>query len=179
MIAHGFLAALSFSLSSYLYEQTGTLEIARFGGLLRRLPFIGSALIMAAFAGCGLPGFANFAGEVTVFFGAWNALPKITAFAAWGALIIGAIYMLRALRKILHGSISEECADICDANAWRKVPFVLLLAALLIFGFFPRVLTDKIKPNAADIAEMANAKAPQTAPGINVATAQVSGRANQ
>ena len=39
------------------------------------------ALIMAAFAGCGLPGFANFAGEVTVFFGAWQILPKITMFS--------------------------------------------------------------------------------------------------
>src|SRR6185295_14086948 len=72
MIAHGFLAALTFALSGYLYQQTGTLEIKELGGLLRKLPFIGTALLMAAFAGCGLPGFANFAGEVTVLFGAWS-----------------------------------------------------------------------------------------------------------
>src|SRR5438477_12701394 len=66
MVAHGFLAALSFAVSGYLYQQTGTLDIDRYGGLLRRLPFIGTILIMAAFAGCGLPGFANFAGEVLV-----------------------------------------------------------------------------------------------------------------
>src|SRR6266436_4727717 len=93
MIAHGFLASLTFGLAGYLYQQAGTLEIAQFGGLLRRLPFIGTVMVMAAFAGCGLPGFANFAGEVTVFFGSWQALPKMTVFAAWGALIIGAIYM--------------------------------------------------------------------------------------
>src|SRR6185503_7901578 len=80
MIAHGFLAALTFGLSGYIYQQTGTLETAQLGGLLRKLPFIGSALVMAAFAGCGLPGFANFAGEVTVFFGTWSqpALRLIT-----------------------------------------------------------------------------------------------------
>src|SRR6266702_5001157 len=72
MIAHGFLAALSFGLSGYLYQQTGTLQINQLGGLLRRLPFVGAALMMAALAGCGLPGFANFAGEVAVFFGAWR-----------------------------------------------------------------------------------------------------------
>ena len=75
MIAHGFLAALTFGLSGYIYQQTGTLEMDRLGGLLRRLPFIGAALMMAAFAGCGLPGFANFVGEITVFFGAWKAFP--------------------------------------------------------------------------------------------------------
>src|SRR5579859_3825966 len=105
MIAHGFLAALSFALSGYLYHETGTLEIEQLGGLLRRLPFIGTVLIMALFAGCGLPGFANFAGEVTVFFGAWGSFHTVVAIAAWGALITGAVYMLREIRNILHGPL--------------------------------------------------------------------------
>jgi len=169
MIAHGFLAALSFSLSGYLYQQTGTLQIERFGGLLRQLPFIGTSLIMAAFAGCGLPGFANFAGEITVFFGSWQVLPKFTIFAAWGALIVGAIYMLRAVRKMLHGPLSTEWADITDANAWRKAPFVLLLASLLVFGCFPSLLTNKIKVSAERIVVMANTKTPSVGPSVNLA----------
>ena len=86
MIAHGFLAALTFGLSGYIYQQTGTLEMKELGGLLRKLPFIGTALIMAAFAGCGLPGFANFAGEVTVFFGAWKLSNSRAAFGLGAAL---------------------------------------------------------------------------------------------
>jgi len=157
MIAHGFLAALTFGLAGYLYQQTGTLEIAQFGGLLRRLPFIGTIMIMAAFAGCGLPGFANFAGEVTVFFGAWKVFPQVTIFACWGALIIGAIYLLRAVRNILHGPVTEKWKDIADAtNPWRKAPFVLLIACLLIFGCFPRLLTDKIQPRAQEIVDALN-----------------------
>src|SRR5207249_6822478 len=107
MIAHGFLAALTFALSGYLYQQTGTLQMDQLGGLLRRLPFIGAALMMAAFAACGLPGFANFAGEVTVLFGAWNSFRLVTILACWGALIIGAIYMLRAVRAMLHGPLPD------------------------------------------------------------------------
>jgi len=72
MIAHGFLAALTFGLSGYIYNQTGTLEMSELGGLARKMRFIGVAFVMAALAGCGLPGFANFVGEVTVFFGAWQ-----------------------------------------------------------------------------------------------------------
>ena len=95
MIAHGLLAALSFGLSGYLHEQTGTLEISKLGGLLKKMPFIGTALIMAAMAGCGLPGFANFAGELLTLFGAWKTLSPFVVIAAWGALVVGAIYMLR------------------------------------------------------------------------------------
>jgi len=165
MIAHGFLAALTFGLSGYLYQQTGTLQIDQLGGLLRRLPFIGGALMMAGFAGCGLPGFANFAGEVTVFFGAWNVYRPVTVLACWGAMLIGAVYMLRALRAMLHGPLPERWAQVADAShAWRKAPFVVLLAGLFIFGFFPRLLTDKIETSVGPIVARFSAPA---APGLS------------
>lgn len=153
MIAHGLLAALTYGLSGYLFQQTGTLEIRKLGGLLQRMPFIGTALVMAMMAGCGLPGFANFAGELLVLFGSWNSLSWFVVPAAWGALVIGAIYMLRGIRNVLHGSGVDQDSTIEDANAWRKVPFVLLLAALLWFGVFPGRLINKIKPDAARIVK--------------------------
>lgn len=152
MIAHGFLAALTFAINGHLYQQTGTVEMAKLGGFLRRMPFIGSVLVMAAMAGCGLPGFANFAGEVTVFFGAWSAYKLVTILACWGALVVGAIYMLRAVRWMLHGPLPEHWSDIRDAaNLWVRAPFLILLAALLVFGFFPRLLTDKITPPVREL----------------------------
>jgi NADH-quinone oxidoreductase subunit M len=158
MIAHGFLAALTFGLAGYVYRQTGTLEIAQLGGLLRRLPFIGTALMMAALAGCGLPGFANFAGEITVLFGAWKVFPHVTVIACWAALVVGAVYAMRAVRNILHGPLPEKWVDVSDApNFWRKLPFVLLLAALLVFGFFPGLLADKIRHDAEQIISMVHA----------------------
>ena len=76
----------------------------------------------------------------------------------WGALVIGAVYMLRAVRNILHGPLPEKWNSIPDAsNTWRKLPYALLLASLLLFGFFPRLLTEKIKPSAEIIVSMATA----------------------
>jgi NADH-quinone oxidoreductase subunit M len=65
------------------------LELSQLGGLLRRLPFIGGLLMVAAFTACGLPGFANFAGEITVLFGAWKVFRPVTVLQHVGALIIG------------------------------------------------------------------------------------------
>ena len=163
MVAHGFLAALTFGLSGYLHEQTGTSDMNRMGGLLRQLPFVGAALVTAMMAGCGLPGFANFAGEVLVLFGAWKSLPWFVVAAAWGALVIGAVYMLRAIRDILHGPTPKEWAEVRDATLWRKVPFALLLASLLAFGFFPALLTEKVKPSLEPIVSQATAKPLKTA----------------
>jgi NADH-quinone oxidoreductase subunit M len=180
MVAHGFLAALSFSISGYLYQQTNTLEMAELGGLMRRLPFIGTALVMAALAGCGLPGFANFVGEIMVFFGSWTDLRAITVLAMWGALIFGAVYMLRAVRTVLHGPVSGRWDQVRDAaDPWRRLPFALLLASLLLFGVMPRLLTDKIKPAAAGVVSLvaprgaqAQAQA-QAAPQAGVPTSLV------
>jgi NADH-quinone oxidoreductase subunit M len=171
MIAHGFLAALTFAVSGYLEKQTGTLEIPQLGGLLRRLPFVGTVLIMAMFAGCGLPGFANFAGEITVFFGAWKQFNLVTCLAVWSALVIGAVYMTRAIRGILHGPLPDKWMAVVEST-WplRKIPYLVLLTGLIVFGFFPGLLVDKIKPAVARILPAQSASL-RPAPGDTVIAA--------
>ena len=169
MVAHGFLAALSFGLSGYLFAETGTRDMKRLGGLLQQLPFIGTALVMAMLAGCGVPGFGNFVGELLVMFGAWKAGFTVhphfyVAAVAWGGLVVAALYALRAVRHLLHGPTTELACEAQDALALRRVPFVLLLAALLLLGVFPRLLTDKIKPSAEATLKLGGGKPPT--PGL-------------
>jgi len=155
MIAHGLLAALSFAISGYLYQQTGTLNLDSYGGFLRRLPFMGTVTIMMVMAGCGLPAFANFVGEAMAMFGAWKAHPVVTTLAAWGALVIAAVYMLGLARSAMHGPMVELGNNLQDApGLWRKLPFALLVAGLLIFGCVPRLLTDRIAPSAEKIVQL-------------------------
>jgi NADH-quinone oxidoreductase subunit M len=154
MIAHGFLAALSFATSGYLYQQTGTLDMDQLGGLMKRLPFMGTMLMIALLAGCGVPGFANFVGEAMVLFGAWHGQGWVAGLALWGALVIGAIYMLRAAQAVLHGPLGQKWTAIEDTtNPWRRVPFILLTASLLVLGCYPRLMTDKIRTSAEAMLE--------------------------
>jgi len=153
MVAHGFLAALTFALSGYLRDELKTLDMDDMGGLLRQLPFIGTVMIMAMMAGCGLPGFAGFFGESMVFFGSWNHSEVVTMLAIWGALIIAGVYMLRAIRSIWHGD--KQWPGVCDVSGfWRKLPYGLLLGGLIVFGCFPRLLTDNIAASLASVARL-------------------------
>ena len=64
--------------------------------------------------------------------------------------------MLRAIRNIMHGPVVEYPHEIRDTvSLWRKFPYALLLASLLLFGFVPSLLTNKIKPTAQAIVESA------------------------
>jgi len=153
MVAHGLLAALVFGLSGHLFQQARTLDMEKLNGLLHGLPVWGTLMIMALMAGCGLPGFANFAGELTVFVGAWKTYPVITGIAVWSALVIGAVYMLRAIRTLLHGKRGDKTPEIEDLTWIQRTPYILLVIALLQFGFFPRLLTDKINTARAHISK--------------------------
>ena len=162
MIAHGLLAALAFGLSGHLYRQTGSLEMGRMGGLLRQMPLAGSALLMALLTGCGLPGFANFAGEITIFFAAWAAgLKTVTVIAAWSALVIGGLYMMRAIRAILHGPLGGDWAKAGDVSPLIATALGLLLAALLVFGFAPGLLAKRIEGDVEKIVRLAKPSQPQ------------------
>lgn len=160
MVAHGFLAALLFGLNGWLHARFGSTQMDRFGGLLGALPFVGTLLVMAMLAGCGLPGFAGFPGEALVLFGAWEHSRVLTVLAAWGALIIAAVYMLRAIRTVLHGPLPEKLRDAGDlTNAWHRLPYALLLAGLIFFGVWPRALVDKVQPVAAEVVGRAQSYA--------------------
>jgi NADH-quinone oxidoreductase subunit M len=199
MVSHALLAALSFAVSGWFYRHAGTLELNRFGGVLARVPFFGTVLIAALMAGCGVPGFANFAGEVTVMFGAWKQFPWFVMAAAWGGLVIGGVYMLRAIREMLHGELNPEFAALREFphseplpeplpniglgaqvvtwltwllnsalgggiwRGWRRLPYVVLLASLLLFGFAPGILTERIRPAAEELVKLATNRVPTTA----------------
>src|SRR5262249_43862855 len=96
-----------------------------------------------------------------------TVFPRPTILACWGAPIVGAIYMLRAVRTLLHGPLPDQWARVADAqNLWRKAPYLVLLASLMIFGFFPRLLTDKMQPEfhaIVTITKKANSNKPAQA----------------
>lgn len=150
LFAHGLSIAALFAMAGLLRERTGTLEFSQLGGLARQAPMLGLLFGFAAMASVGLPGFANFAGEILVFFGAFahsnpdSSLPSsyqlATAAAVWG-VVMSAVYMLRAYRKIFFGEVPAKLGPVSDINLSERAPILLLLAGLMIVGFYPKILT--------------------------------------
>src|SRR6185503_16167157 len=112
-------------------------------------------------------------------FGSWSQLQPYVVAAAWGALIISAIYMLRAVRSIAHGPLPDRWSTLADANTWRKVPFVLLMASLLAFGIWPRWLTDKITPSVTAIMAAVKSDAPTASRAQQESDVTIAARATE
>jgi NADH-quinone oxidoreductase subunit M len=154
MFGHGISVALLFALCGRMRNQLGTLEFAKLGGIASNAPFLAVIFGFAAFASLGLPGLANFAGEVMVFFGAFEAsnlgphlelgwLQWTTILALWG-VVMSAVYMLRAYRNLFFGSPTSGLF-MSDPVLGQRFPLLLLAATLLFFGCCPSVLLNLLQ----------------------------------
>jgi len=153
MFAHGIMTALLFGLVGFFYDQTHTRMVPDLGGLSRQLPFVGVAFTIGALASSGLPGTANFVSELLVFIGAWKNYPLPVIAAVFG-IVITAVYMLRAVAGVFFGPMAPKWGALTDAVKFReRLPYVLLIAILVVFGFAPSLLVDLIKTGAAPLAE--------------------------
>jgi NADH-quinone oxidoreductase subunit M len=110
-IAHGLITGLLFFLAGAIKERYGTGELAAIGGgMLTRMPRLGSILTFACVASLGLPGLAGFWGEMLALLGAYRpaaGLPRETfvTFMVVGGLgaVLTMAYFLRLLYRITHG----------------------------------------------------------------------------
>jgi NADH-quinone oxidoreductase subunit M len=158
MFAHGLSIALLFAIAGEIRKRTGTLLLDDLGGLAKVMPFAGLAFGLGTFAAIGLPGFANFAGEIMIFFGAFKngwAMERFhlfqiaTVLGLWG-VVISTVYMLRAYRKAFMGTVAERWKDLIDLRPTLRAPVAFLVGALLCYGFFPqsfvRIITPAFRP---------------------------------
>jgi NADH-quinone oxidoreductase subunit M len=107
MVAHGLSAALLFGLSGEITHRSGENRFAELGGLAKRAPVLAVLFSFASMASMGVPGLANFAGELMVFFGSYSALPSLILFgiiAIYGT-VITAIFQLRAIKNVFYGAM--------------------------------------------------------------------------
>lgn len=148
MVGHGLSAALGFAVAGEISRRTGTSWMRDLGGLAQRTPQLWFYLMIAAMASIGLPGLANFAGEIMIFFGAWSTHPVLVGIAAWG-VVLSAVAMLRAVRAIALGSMSQavEAEGVSDLQGVRETwPFAVLTLALLLVGIIPLVVYGPAQP---------------------------------
>jgi NADH-quinone oxidoreductase subunit M len=154
MFAHGLSIALLFAIAGELRKRTGTLVFDELGGLAKAMPFAGLVFGFGIFAAIGLPGFANFAGEIMIFFGSFkngwemdrlHIFQIATVLALWG-VVISTVYMLRAYRKTFMGVLSERWETVVDLRSGLRLPVAVLIGALLCYGFFPQSFVRIVTP---------------------------------
>ncbi len=165
MVAHGFSAALLFLLATSIHHRTQTFDLDEMGGLVKHAPVLSAFFVAATLASIGLPGFANFWGEITIFVAAWKVFPVLTVIAV-GGVVISAIYGLRAAARVFFGPQTEAFDKVLEEKpaadlSWsEKLPALILLVSLLALGFWPKLMSDSINESVTEIYTAAEAVEP-------------------
>jgi len=149
MVAHGLSVALLFLLTTCTYHRTLTFDMEQMGGVVQKAPVLAWLFVAATFASIGLPGFANFWGELTIFVALWNFSHWVTIIALTGT-VISAVYGLRAAARVFFGPPTETFAQVAasrptaDLTWGEKVPAMILVGALLFIGFWPKSFSTAV-----------------------------------
>ena len=185
MFAHGLSVALMFHLSQSVADRTGTFDMAKMGGLAKQAPVLAAFFVAATMASIGLPGFANFWGELSIFVSLACLKPFWLVALVIASIVISAIYGLRAVARIFYGSPNpeglpaEQFALVKDITPAERVPALLLFAALVAVGFVPSLVTDNLdatlKENFTEsVSENVPAAAEPAIPVAEIAPAELS-----
>ncbi|MEI6349856.1 MAG: NADH-quinone oxidoreductase subunit M [Verrucomicrobiota bacterium] len=151
MFSHGIIGGLLFAVvGRMIYDRTHTREISVLGGmdLTKAIPFASVTFVVASCASMGLPGFSGFVSEVTILIGTWNAFPAILIPAAAGVVVtVG--FTLRALQRTFFAAtdlsvIPAPHEPLAPITLPEKLGALLLMAATLGIGVYPKVLLDPI-----------------------------------
>lgn len=157
MVAHGLSVAGLFLVAQLIEEHAGASDLDRFGGLWQGAPRLGALAICFAMATLGLPGSANFAGEILLLLGVYGAWPALAAVAVL-APVVSALYSLRLTQRVFLGP--QESGGLArDIAGWRLLAASLLVAALIWLGFQPNAILGAVPAPAAFSAGSASSAA--------------------
>jgi NADH-quinone oxidoreductase subunit M len=143
MVGHGLSVALLFLLATSIHHRTKTFALDQMGGLAQSAPVLAALFTAATFASIGLPGFANFWGELTIFLALWHFSAVFTVVAVSG-IVISAVYGLRSVARVFFGPPAPAGAGSPDVGWGERLPALILLAALLFIGFVPASISNPI-----------------------------------
>jgi NADH-quinone oxidoreductase subunit M len=148
MISHGLMTALFFALIGMIYGRTHTRMVNEMGGLMKIIPFLSVAYVIAGLASLGLPGLSGFVAEMTIFTGAFqhpDTFHRVVTILVISSIVITAVYVLRVVGMLLLGPIKNEHFEhLHDARWYEKLSAGTLIVAIAGIGLAPLWLSNLI-----------------------------------
>jgi NADH-quinone oxidoreductase subunit M len=153
MLSHGIISGALFLIVGVIYDRIHSREIARYGGLVHRMPVYAAIFMLFALANVGLPGTSGFVGEFLVLVGVFQVNTWVAVLATTG-VILSAAYMLWLYRRVIFGKLEkDDLKDIQDMN-WREgLVFAPLVVVVLWMGVYPGPFLDVMHVSVANLIE--------------------------
>ena len=157
MLSHGLVSGALFLCVGVLYDRLHTHEIARFGGLIERMPAYAFVFMVFTLANVGLPGTSGFVGEFLILLGTFRVSTLYCTLAATG-MFLGVAYMLYLYRRVIFGTITRaDLRGMLDLSPREKAVFAPLLILVLWMGIYPNSFLQPIHVSVDHLVQQVTA----------------------
>jgi len=156
MLSHGIVSAALFLCVGVVYDRMHTREIARYGGVVERMPKYALVFMVFMLASVGLPGTSGFVGEFLVLLGAFQANTWVCLLATTG-VVLGAAYMLVLYRRVIFGKLEKpDLKSLLDMNLREIVVFAPLVLLVFWMGVYPATFLKPTEPTVVELIRKFN-----------------------
>ena len=158
MIAHGVVSGALFLLVGVIYDRRHTKLMSEFGGLASVMPKFATVFGIMMMASVGLPLTINFVGEFLSLLGFYQQSHILTLLAGI-AIIVGAIYMLAAYKKMFFGEVTkEENKNLPDLNKRELIALIPLTIITIWLGIYPKPVLGPINTSVESVVQLMHDK---------------------
>lgn len=140
MLNHGISTGALFLLVGMIYERTHSRQIADYGGLAKAAPIYTIAFIIVTFSSIAVPLTNGFVGEFLILLGGFEASKIMGGLAVLG-VILGAVYMLWAVKRVFFGEpgkvLDHHGSEELEINGREIAVLAPLVILIFWMGVFP------------------------------------------
>ena len=144
MVNHFLIKGVLFLAIAGVIFRTGTSEMYKMGGLIKKMPWSFTSVMFGIIAISGVPPLTGFGAKWLMY----NALIEkgwyLQTGVAFFASTVAFLYCFRLIHAIFLGQPKTEFNNIKEAPAWFLVPQYIFIMVIFLFSIFPKLLIDRI-----------------------------------
>lgn len=163
LFSHGMISSLLFLIVGVIYERTHSRNIEHFQGIWKLMPHYTFFVIIAFFAGLGLPTMSSFIAEMLIFMGSFSAydslhpIPLSISILAVSGVFFSAVYFIKNFQRVWMGNLyllhENWKNQLIDLRPLEWFLFTLLSLMIILPGIFPSTLLYWIDSSIAQILQ--------------------------
>jgi NADH-quinone oxidoreductase subunit M len=151
MLSHGIIASALFLCVGVVYDRLHSREIARYGGLVHRMPVYAAMFMVFMLGSVGLPGTSGFVGEFLILVGVFQVNSWVALLATTG-IILGAAYMLYLYRRVIFGKLTkDDLKNMLDLSPREIAVMAPLIVVTLWMGIYPAPFLEVMDASVANL----------------------------
>ena len=160
MFNHGINIIGLWIIVEILERKYGTRKLSELGGLAQKAPAMAIFFVIIALANIALPLTNAFVGEFLMFTGIFTSpfseYEMITVPAAGITIILGAVYTLRMVQKVIYGNTNALTETGTDIGYKEKLALGIIVILIIAIGVYPQAFLDLTKDTTNLILNEAN-----------------------